>query len=100
MKPGMIIKVDRMPVAQGSIVELDRVLLISDATNTTIGSPVIPGAKVKASVREIGKEKKIIVFKYKSKARYRRKNGHRQAYTMLNIEEILLPSAGEAEGAA
>ena len=96
----MTIKVDKMPVTVCSIVELDRVLLVSDGTNTTIGSPIIPGAIIKASATEIGKDKKIIVFKYKSKARYRRKNGHRQAYTMLNIKEILLPTAEEAGGAA
>ncbi len=87
----MTIKVNRMPVEEGSVVELDRVLLVSDGTNTTIGNPVIQGAKVKASAVESGKDKKIIVFKYKSKVRYRRKNGHRQPYTMLNIKEILLP---------
>lgn len=87
----MTIKVDLLPVAEGSMVELDRVLLVSDGKNTTVGSPVIQGAKVKASALESGKDKKIIVFKYKNKVRYRRKNGHRQAYTMLNIKEILLP---------
>ena len=96
----MTIKVDKMPVTEGSLVELDRVLLVSDGENTTIGNPIIPGAKIKASATEIGKDKKIIVFKYKNKVRYRRKNGHRQAYTMLNIKEILLPSAVEAGGAA
>lgn len=87
----MTIKVDLLPVAEGSMVELDRVLLVSDGQNTTVGSPVIQGAKVTASALESGKDKKIIVFKYKNKVRYRRKNGHRQAYTMLNIKEILLP---------
>lgn len=87
----MTIKVDLMPVAEGSIVELNRVLLVSDGKNTTVGNPLIQGAKVKASAMESGKDKKIIVFKYKNKVRYRRKTGHRQAYTMLNIKEILLP---------
>lgn len=78
--------------AEGNAVELDRVLLVSDGKNTTIGSPVIAGAKVTASAVESGKDKKIIVFKYKNKVRYRRKRGHRQDYTILNIKEILLPA--------
>lgn len=82
-----------MPAAEDGMVELDRVLLVSDGKNITFGNPLIKGAKVKASAIESGKSKKILVFKYKNKVRYRRMRGHRQAYTTLNIKEILLPGA-------
>lgn len=95
----MTIKVNGLPVAEGNEVELDRVLLVSDGKNTTIGNPLIQGAKVTASAVESGKDKKVMVFKYKNKVRYRRLTGHRQPYTLLNIKEILLPQAKEEGGA-
>jgi len=70
------------------------VLLIADGDNITVGKPHIDGARVMATVKQNGKGKKIIVFKYKSKVRYRRKNGHRQLFTSLNIDKIL-PSGVE-----
>ena len=69
-------------------------LLIADGDNITVGKPHIDGARVMATVKQNGKGKKIIVFKYKSKVRYRRKNGHRQLFTSLNIDKIL-PSGVE-----
>lgn len=73
--------------------ELDRVLLISRDDEVVVGKPYLSGAKVVASVLGEEKGKKIIVFKYKSKVRYRRKLGHRQIHTKLAIEEIV---AGQA----
>jgi len=70
---------------------LDRVLLIADGDNVTVGKPVIDGARVLAKVKQNGRGDKIIVFKYKSKVRYRRKNGHRQLFTSLSIDKILPP---------
>jgi large subunit ribosomal protein L21 len=70
------------------------VLLIADGDNITVGKPHIDGARVTATVKKNGKGKKIIVFKYKSKTRYRRKNGHRQLFTSLNIDKIL-PAGAE-----
>ncbi len=70
-------------------VELDRVYLIADGDKVTVGKPTIAGAKVLASVVGDGRKKKVIVFKYKSKVRYRRKKGHRQSYTRLAINEIV-----------
>lgn len=66
-------------------------LFIADGENTTVGNPTIDGAKVIATC--LGEEKgdKLIVFKYKPKVRYRRKKGHRQLYTRLEIKEILKP---------
>ena len=80
-----------MEVAEGGTIELDKVLLIADGDIVTVGKPVIDGARVLAKVERNGRGDKIIVFKYKAKVRYRRKNGHRQLYTSLSIDNILPP---------
>jgi len=74
----------------GSSVELDNVLMVADGDKVVTGQPTIKGAKVKATVVEQGKGKKIIVFKYKNKTRYSKKTGHRQQYTRLSIDKIIL----------
>jgi large subunit ribosomal protein L21 len=89
--PGQKIDVSRLAVAEGEDVELSRVLLIVDDKDTVIGSPTIEGAKVTATCLGEGKDDKIIVFKYKPKVRYRRKTGHRQLHSRLEIKEILKP---------
>ncbi len=88
---GQSIDVELLGVAEGGAVELDRVLLIGDGDNITSGKPIIEGARVLATVTKNGRAKKIIVFKYKSKTRYRRKNGHRQSFTTISIDKILGP---------
>ena len=90
---GQKIDVDYLGVDEGKEVELPRVLLIADGKGTTVGSPTIEGAKVVATCQGEGKGDKIIVFKYKPKVRYRRKVGHRQRYTRLEIKKIV--GAGE-----
>ncbi|UCH52161.1 MAG: 50S ribosomal protein L21 [Chloroflexota bacterium] len=92
--PGQKIDVDRLETAEGEDIELSKVLIIADEKDTIIGSPTIDGAKVTATC--LGEEKgdKVIVFKYKPKVRYRRKKGHRQLYSRLEIKEIVKP--GEA----
>ena len=89
VSPGETIEVERLPAAEGSTIELDKVLLIADGDKLTVGTPTVDGAKVVAEVLGEGKRDKIIVFKYKPKVRYRRKKGHRQIYTRLAIKEIL-----------
>jgi large subunit ribosomal protein L21 len=88
---GQSIDVELLDVSVGGSIELDKVLLIADGDNITTGKPVIEGARVMATASKIGKAKKIIVFKYKAKTRYRRKNGHRQPFTTLSIDKILGP---------
>ena len=78
-------------MVEGETVELDRVLLIVDGDNITVGKPVVEGARVLAKAQKNGKGDKVIVFKYKPKVRYRRKKGHRQLFTSLSIESILAP---------
>ena len=92
---GQTVDVDRLDVEEGSTVELDKVLLIGDGDKFTVGTPFIEGAKVVATSQGEGRNKKIIVLKYKSKVRYTRKNGHRQFYTKLAVDKIVPPGAVE-----
>ena len=95
--PGQTIDVERLDVAEGNTVDLDRVLLIADGDKVTLGKPTVDGAKVVATSQGEGKAKKIIVLKYKPKVRYRKKTGHRQLYTKLVIDRIVEPGAIQSE---
>ncbi len=86
---GMNIYVEKLDVVVGDSVTLDKVHLVEKDGQVRVGTPLVQGASVQASVVEHGKNKKIIVFKYKSKKNYRRKQGHRQPYTKLKINTIL-----------
>lgn len=88
VSPGQTVEVELLPAEPGSSVALDRVLLVSADGNTLVGQPTVPGAAVVATVAREGRGEKIIVFKYKSKKRYRRTQGHRQDYTYLLITDI------------
>ena len=88
VQPGDTIRVETLPHAEGDSVELDAVLMVSKDGDVTLGTPTVPGAKVTTQVVRNGRDKKIIVFKYKAKTRYRRKNGHRQGYTDLKVMDI------------
>jgi large subunit ribosomal protein L21 len=94
---GQTIDVERLAVAEGDTVELNKVLLIADGDNVTVGRPTIDGAKVTATAKGEAKGDKVVVFKYKHKVRYRRKTGHRQLYTRLAIDQIQTPGAAEAK---
>lgn len=86
---GESLLVERLGVAKGETVELDRVLLVGNDGDVIVGQPTIPGARVVATVNGDEKGNKIIVFKYKRKVRYRRKRGHRQLHTRLLVQDIL-----------
>ena len=88
VKEGDVLDVELLPVAEGSVTEFDEVLAVAEEGSVTFGSPYISGAKVVAEVQSHYKDKKILVFKYKSKTRYRRKKGHRQNYTRVLIQDI------------
>jgi len=92
-REGEHIEVDRLPLEIGKAVEFKEVLLSVDGSTIKVGTPVIKGASVKGKVLDQIKAKKIIVFKYIPKERYRRKKGHRQQYTRVSIDKITLPSA-------
>ena len=80
--------IEKLPVEAGETVTFDKVLAVLDGDKATFGAPVVDGAKVTASVVKNGKGKKVIVFKYKPKKGYRRKQGHRQPYTKGTIGKI------------
>jgi len=84
---GALLKVDKIDAEPGTTVNIDTVLLLSNET-VKVGNPYVAGAKVSAVVESHGKDKKIIVFKYKPKKDYRRKNGHRQQYSVIKIQNI------------
>ena len=88
VEPGQRLDVQKLPVEAGTEIALDRVLLIGDGETITVGQPTVSGARVLADVVGEVKGRKIIVFKYKNKVRYRRKTGHRQRYLRLQIKEI------------
>ena len=73
---------------KGDKISFDKVLLVDDGKDTTIGTPYILGAKVDAEITEIGRERTILVMKYKQKSRYLRRNGHRQPYFQVKITSI------------
>ncbi len=86
---GETIEVDLLPLEVGHSVELSQVLLVANDGAVHIGQPTVGGAMVKATVVDHVKGRKILVFKYKTRVRYRRKKGHRQHYTRLQINEIV-----------
>ncbi|NOR89191.1 MAG: 50S ribosomal protein L21 [Anaerolineales bacterium] len=92
-REGEPIEVDRMQLEIGAPVEFKEVLLAVDGSTIKVGTPLIKGASVKGKVLDQVKAKKIIVFKYIPKERYRRKKGHRQQYTRVSIDKIPLASA-------
>ena len=96
VEPGTSIVVEKIAADEGSTVELDEVLMISDDSSTTIGTPLVEGAKVVAEVETQAKGDKIIVLKYKRKTRYAVKSGHRQRLTKLAIKEIVTGGAAAA----
>jgi large subunit ribosomal protein L21 len=87
---GNTIDVDLYPSEVGEQIDLERVLLVADDGDVSIGTPFLPGVKVQATVVAQVKGPKIVVFKYKPKKRYRVKTGHRQKYTRLMIDSITL----------
>lgn len=88
VQEGDVITVEKLDVNAGDKVELDKVLVLSDDNGLKVGTPYVEGAKVIAEAVENGKGKKVIIFKYKAKKDYRKKQGHRQPYTMIEIKSL------------
>jgi len=86
---GQLLDVELLPQEAGEQVELDQVLMVVDGEDVTVGTPMVGGASVKATVTDQVKGDKVRIFKYSGK-RYRRRLGHRQQYTRLRIDEIVL----------
>lgn len=86
---GTVLKVEKLKAEAGEQVVLDQVLMLSDGEgNTKVGSPILAGAKVVAEVIEQGRDKKVVVYKYKKRKNYHKKQGHRQSYTKIVIKTI------------
>lgn len=88
VQEGDVVFVEKLDAEVESTIELDKVLVVSKDGNLVVGKPLVEGAKVVAKVLAQDKAKKIIVFKYKPKKDYRKKQGHRQPFTKLQIEKI------------
>ena len=84
---GDVIRVEKLEVEDGAKVSFDQVLLINDGS-LKIGTPTVQGAKVSGTVLQNGKAKKVIVYRYKRKSGYHKKNGHRQLFTEVKIDKI------------
>lgn len=85
---GDVITVEKLEANEGDAVAFDQVLTVVKDGDVVLGKPLISGAKVTGKVLAQGKEKKILVFKYKAKSNYRRRQGHRQPFTKVVIEKI------------
>jgi large subunit ribosomal protein L21 len=88
VQEGDVLYIEKLSASEGDTVSFDRVLMVSGDKGLTIGSPLVSGAAVSAKVEKHGKGEKIIVYKYKAKKNYRRKQGHRQPYTKVVIDKI------------
>lgn len=85
---GDVLKVEKLDAESGAKVVFEEVLAVGNEGELQIGNPVVEGAGVEATVIENGRAKKVIVFKYKPKKNYRKKQGHRQPFTKVRIESI------------
>ena len=85
---GDVIKVERLGAEPGEEVVFDQVLVVG-GEQTVVGSPAVDGASVKATVVAEGRARKVIVYKYKPKTGYHKKNGHRQYFTQVKIDQII-----------
>jgi large subunit ribosomal protein L21 len=84
---GDIVFVEKLDGEPGKLVSFDA-LVVADGDDIRIGTPIVEGAKVRAKIVEHGKEKKVVIFKYKPKRNYRKKQGHRQPFTKIRITSI------------
>lgn len=87
---GSIVEIEKVDVPEGETLKIDKVLFLKKDDEGVFGTPYVKGATVQAKVLGHGKGKKIIVFKYKRKKNYRRKRGHRQPFTRIVVEDILM----------
>lgn len=82
------IQVEKLEGKAGDTIKLDKVLMSSSDNSLSLGKPFVSGAAVEAKIVKQGRDKKVVVFKYKAKSRYRRKAGHRQNFTEIEITKI------------
>ncbi len=95
---GDVVFVEKLDSEPGKAVSFDA-LVVSDGDKVQIGTPVVKGVKVRAKVLEHGKEKKVVIFKYKPKRNYRKKQGHRQPFTKIKITSIAVAKKNQEAAA-
>jgi large subunit ribosomal protein L21 len=88
VREGEVLRVEKITGEVGAAVSFDRVLLVSDGESVTVGKPLVENTAVTGHIVEQGKSKKVLVFKYKRRKRFRRKQGHRQEFTAVKIDRI------------
>ncbi len=88
VEEGALLEVDKIDKDAGETLEFDSVLLVRDGEQTKVGTPYVAGAKVTAVLEEQVKGKKIVIFKFKRRKGYRRKQGHRQQYSRIKVQSI------------
>ena len=87
---GAVLSVDKLDAEKGAKIDVETVLLVSDGDKISVGAPYVKGAKVQIVVEDSFRDKKVLVFKYKSKKDYHRLIGHRQNYTNVRVEDIVI----------
>jgi large subunit ribosomal protein L21 len=100
VEPGRTLVLDRLDAEAGATVTFDRVLLIGDDDSITLGTPTVSGATVRGTVLEHGRGPKVIVFRFRPKAHYRRRTGHRSELTRVRIDEIATGTGRKAAAKA
>jgi large subunit ribosomal protein L21 len=100
VEAGATLKVEKLVGDVGSKVVIDKVLMIADGDNTTIGAPLIAGATVNATVVSHGRAEKVMIFKFRRRKHYRKTQGHRQSFTEIQIGEILAAGQTASKTAA
>jgi large subunit ribosomal protein L21 len=88
VRAGDVVQVERLPAAPGEPVVFERVLAVGEGSDLRVGSPYVPGARVVGRLLAQEKAPKVVVFKYRAKVNYRRKQGHRQLLSRVRIEQI------------
>ena len=100
VKPGDALQVPRQPVESGKKVTYDRVLLVVDGKKINVGTPIVSGTSIEATVVEHGRGRKITVFKKKRRKGYRVKNTHRQEFTMIRVDSVKKKAARKPRSSA
>jgi len=90
VSPGDVLRVERLPGERGDEVTLEKVLLVADGQEIRVGMPLVENAAVKTMIMQQGKGKKVVVYKKKRRKNYRRRQGHRQLFTALQVQEIIV----------
>lgn len=97
VQPGEQVKVEKIPGEPGSQIQLNEVLALSEATGLVVGNPLLENTSVKATILRTDRDRKIVVFKKKRRKAYHKKQGHRQWYTLLRIEDVVRSETGGVE---